>query len=35
MPEVNTCFEQLLHGNGCQWGSLFRLHPGWRSPCSD
>jgi hypothetical protein len=35
MPEVNTGFEQLLHGNRGQWGSLFQLHPGWRSPGPD
>jgi hypothetical protein len=27
MPEVNTCFEQLLHGDVCQSTSLCGLHP--------
>jgi hypothetical protein len=27
MPEVNTCFEQLLHGDVSQSTSSFGLHP--------
>jgi len=32
MPEVNTSFEQLLHGDVCQSTSLFGLHPSATGP---
>jgi hypothetical protein len=32
---VNTCFEQFLHGDGCQCPSLCGLHPGFSFCCPD